>query len=147
MSPEVGFGAGQSNSDRLATLEALLLNGAPAPGQPPLQGLASQVCAGTADKITIKQGTVIITSGGVNALTLAIPVAGSLNAGGDDFKRLKIIAQTAHAHTVTTPADGINGADDTATFGAAVSNTIDLLAYNGVWYVDGTPKGVTLSEV
>src|SRR5579864_6673782 len=92
-----------------------------------------QVAAGSADAITIKEGTVFITSSGVNAMTLAAPVAGLPSAGGDDGKILVIMSTTAHAHTVTTPANVINGADDTITFSGAVTDFSELRAYNGKW--------------
>jgi len=96
--------------------------------------------------ITIKNGVVLLNGSGVVAATLAAPVSGLQSAGGDDGKLLRIVAQTAHAHTVTTPADKINGGDDTATFAAAVGNACDLLAAGGVWLATNL-TGVTLSEV
>jgi hypothetical protein len=105
-----------------------------------------QVASGSTDAITIKEGTVFITATGVDALTLPLPNAGLPSAGGDDGKILVIKCTTAHAHTVTTSADGINGADDTITFTAAVANYIELRAYNGGWWSFGNTGG-TLSEV
>lgn len=94
--------------------------------------------------IAIKEGTVILDAASALAMTLVAPTAGLPNAGGDDGKILRIVAKTAHAHTVTTPSNKINGADDTATF-ANVGDAIELLAYNGVWYkLNAT---ATLSEV
>jgi len=129
-------------------------NGVPRVYVDPVSGLvvtpgsipAVQVLSGDG-AITIKQGTVFITKGSAVAGTLAAPVAGLPTAGGDDGKRLLIESTTAFAHVITTPANKINGADDTATFGTAVSNSIELVAYNGVWYVANTAKGVTLTEV
>lgn len=105
-----------------------------------------QVASGSTDAITIKEGTVFITASGVDALTLALPTAGLPSAGGDDGKILVIKCTTAHAHTVTTSADGINGADDIITFAGAVTNYIELRAYNGGWQTFGS-VGVTLSEL
>jgi hypothetical protein len=97
--------------------------------------------------ISIKEGTVLITKTTAAALTLVAPTAGLPAAGGDDGKQLRITAATAHAHTVTTPADAINGADDTVTY-AAVGDTVLLTAYNGVWYATlGGPTPAALSEV
>jgi len=100
-----------------------------------------------AGAITIKSGTAFLNTGTAGAITLAAPAAGLPAAGGNDGQRLAIIALDAFAYTVTTPANKINGADDTATWTAAVGNSIELVAYNGVWYVVGTAKGVALTEV
>ncbi len=89
--------------------------------------------------INIKNGTAFITKGTAAALTLAAPVAGT-----DDGRELLIVSATAAAHTVTTPANAINGADHIATFGAAIGNVIHLVAYNGVWYMV-SQIGITLS--
>jgi hypothetical protein len=80
-------------------------------------------------------------------MTLALPLPGPRSSAGDDGKKLTIIAATAHAHTVSAPADGINGADDTVTF-AAVGDFVELVASNGVWYATvGGPTPAALSEV
>lgn len=102
--------------------------------------------AGTVDPISVKEGVAVITSVGVNATTLALPVAGLPSVGGDDGRILIVKCGSAHAHTVTTPANGINGADDTITFTASVLNYITLVACGGVWYTLGS-VGVTLTEV
>ena len=88
---------------------------------------------GGAGVIGITSGKVIITDSGAALLTLALPTAGSKASGGNDGDRLTIYTTTAHAHTVTTPANGINGNKLTATF-AAVSDRVELEAFNGVWY-------------
>lgn len=94
--------------------------------------------------IAQKEGVVPITAGAAAALTLAAPNPGLPSAGGDDGKILSVISTTAFAHTVTTPANGINGSKHIATFAAAVDSFIQLVAYNGVWYA--TPQnGITLS--
>jgi hypothetical protein len=96
--------------------------------------------------ISVTQGTVVITKGTAAALTLPAPVAGLASAGtpGNDYQRLTIISTTAAAHTVTTPASGINGTLHIATFAAAVGNAVVLVAFNGSWYTEQT-KGVTIS--
>lgn len=114
------------------------------PGSVPSTQTISATGAGV---ISIKNGTVFLTATGAATPTLAAPTAGAITAGGDDGKKLVIQSTTAQAHVVTTPANKINGADDTATFGNAVGNSIELVAFNGIWYVVGTPKGVTLTEV
>jgi hypothetical protein len=102
---------------------------------------AIQVAAGSADAITIPAGTVFITTAGVDALTLPLPIAGSAVSGGQDGAKLLIYSTTAYAHTVTTPANGFNGATHICTFTGAASNYISLTAYNGSWYVTGNLNG------
>lgn len=75
-------------------------------------------------------GTVLITAAGVAACTLALPVVGT-----DDGKVLMIVSTTANAHTVTTPALGLNKALHIATFAATIGAYMILLAYQGTWYV------------
>jgi hypothetical protein len=84
--------------------------------------------------ITAKSGVVAITKSGVAALTLANPTAGT-----DDFKILRILSTTANAHTVTcTGGFGEGGAlYDVATFAAAKGAALNLMAYQGFWYVIG----------
>lgn len=93
--------------------------------------------------ITIKEGVAFITKAGVAAVTLAAPVATV-----DDGKRLLVVSTTAQAHTLTQTTPGVNNggaASDVGTFGAAIGNSIELVAYQGVWYTAGTPRGVTLA--
>lgn len=94
--------------------------------------------------IAVKEGCVFITKGSAAALTLAVPTAGLPNAGGDDGRVLQIKSTGAFAHTVTTPANGINGNKHVATFSGAVTDYIELIAYNGVWTTGGM-SGITLS--
>jgi hypothetical protein len=92
--------------------------------------------------IGILQGNVFITKAGVAAMTLAAPTAGV-----DDNKVLTIVSTTANAHTVTTPANKINGNKLTITFGAVAGNQVELLAFNGTWFVrnPATADGYTLA--
>ena|SRR5438132_4117409 len=81
--------------------------------------------------IGIKAGAAVITKSSAAAvMTLAAPTAAT-----DDGKVLRVVSTTAQAHTVTTPANKLNGNKLTATFGGAVGDCLDLIAYNGVWYV------------
>lgn len=86
--------------------------------------------------ITIKSGVVTIakTVPGVVAVTLANPTAGD-----DDFKRLTIISNQTQANTVTVTGGFGNGGggEDIATASGVVGDTLDLMAYNGFWYVCG----------
>jgi hypothetical protein len=82
-------------------------------------------------------GTAVLKTGTAGAMTLVAPPAGAT---------LTIVAADAHAYTVTTPTDAINGTDDTATFGGAVGDSIQLASESGVW-ITVALNGVTLSEV
>lgn len=95
--------------------------------------------------IGIKEGFVFITKSAAAAMTLAAPTAGLPSAGGDDGRHLVINNTTTGAHTVTTPSNGINGNTHVATFSGAVTDSLHLVAYNGVWRIVGTPSGITLS--
>lgn len=72
----------------------------------------------------------IITKGSAAALTLPNPVAGT-----DDYKEITIVSDTAFAHVITAATSGFNkkGSSGTATYGAAVGNSLKLMAYNGTW--------------
>lgn len=85
---------------------------------------------------------VLLTKAGVAAMTLAAPTAGL-----HDGQTMEFVSTTANAHTVTQTTPGFNNgstASDVATFGAAIGNTLEVTAYNGVWYVNNT-IGVTLA--
>lgn len=84
--------------------------------------------------ITAKNGICLLNKAGVIAATLANPTAGT-----DDFKRLSIRSLTAQAHTVTvTGGFGNGGSDeDVATFSGVIGDGIELMAYNGYWYITG----------
>lgn len=92
---------------------------------------------------TKEASTVIIDGAAALAITLVAPTAGAPGTG-DDGMIMRFIGKTAYAHTVTTPADKINGTDDKATFSAA-GDHITLIAYGGVWYT--VDNNTTLSEV
>jgi len=112
-----------------------------------LSSLAALEVDAASGAIAIKEGTVLITKTTAASMTLAAPRPGSRASGGDDGKKLKIIAGTAHAHTVTTPANVINAADDTITF-AAVGDWAELVAHNGGYTaILGGPTPAALSEV
>jgi hypothetical protein len=105
---------------------------------------AVQVASGSTDAIVNKEGNVFITTAGVNATTLAVPTAGLPSAGGDDGRELTVIDTAGHAHTVTTPANGINGNKHVATFGGTTGQFGTFISYNGVWYLAAS-SGVTLT--
>ena len=92
--------------------------------------------------ISIQSSTVIITKGTAAAMTLAAPTAGV-----HDGVTINIISNTAAAHTVTQTSPGFNSgstASDVATFGAAIGNSMEIVAYNGAWLVTNL-TGVTLA--
>lgn len=74
-----------------------------------------------------------LTKGSAGAYTLAAPTA------AQEGYRLLILNQSAYAHVVTATNlldDGVTGgAKDTATFGAFVGATLDLIAINLKWHV------------
>lgn len=96
--------------------------------------------------ITIKDGICALNKAGAINATLAAPTPGD-----DDFKRLTILSLTAQAHTVTVaegfgnplPSCVIEG-EDVATFSGVIGDTLDLMAFNGAWYVQGKHQ-VTLA--
>lgn len=102
---------------------------------------AGQKCVteSAAGAIGIARGAVMITDGSAAALTLALPTAGT-----DDGKVLRIVDTTGAAHTVTTPANGLNGNHHIATFDGTVGAVLELVAYNGTWW-GGRVTGITLS--
>lgn len=107
-----------------------------------LFGITKYTAAGA---ISLANGTAVLKAGSAAAMTLAAPTAGLPSAGGNDGQRLTIVALDAYAYTVTTPSNAINGSKHIGTFAGAVGDSIELVAYNGVWYVVGTQNGVTLS--
>ncbi len=89
-------------------------------------------------------GKAFLKTGTAGAMTLPLPLAGAQSAGGQDGMAMIITALDAEAYTVTTPADGYNGADHVATFGGAIGDSILLLAFGGTWLVTQN-NGITLS--
>jgi hypothetical protein len=89
-------------------------------------------------------GTSFIETAGVDACTLAAPVAGSPAAGGNDGLEITIIDNSAHAHTVTTAAAGITPAHHLITFNGTQGSFVTLLARNGKW-IPVQQSGVTIT--
>lgn len=85
-----------------------------------------------------------LTKGSAGAYTLAAPTA------AQEGYRLLILGQSAYAHVVTATNlldDGVTGgAKDTATFGAFVGTSLDLIAINLKWHVVGK-NVVTIAAV
>ena len=106
-----------------------------------LNALAALAKAGATPPIC---GTVFIETAGVDAATLATPVAGSPASGGNDGLSLTVFDNGGHAHTITTAANVINGNKHIATFNATRSSFITFVARNGVWLVEAS-NGVALT--
>lgn len=91
--------------------------------------------------VSQRSGLLLVTKSGVCAMTLADPIAGDPAVGGDDGKRLTILAATASAHTLSNAAgSGFNAGGsgtDVGTYGGAKGDNIQIVAYGGKWYVEG----------
>jgi hypothetical protein len=81
-----------------------------------------------AGAIPVASGAAGLGSAAALAMTLAAPTA--LQDGTQIF----VTAETAHAHTVTTAANNINGTKHVVTF-AAQGDGVVLEALNAIWYV------------
>ena len=97
----------------------------------PQQDLVTAL-SGAADAI-IFPGSNFITHAGVDATTLATPVAGAAGTG-DDGKIVRIFDTTGNAHTVTTAADKIVPSHMTITFNGTIGSFVELEAFDGLWY-------------
>jgi hypothetical protein len=78
--------------------------------------------------------------GSAAALAMTLPAPTALQDGANLF----ITAETAHAHTITTPANGINGNKHICTF-AAQGDALEVEAVGGVWNVRGLIGGAALT--
>ena len=109
---------------------SLTINSAPVHGTETAQLLVAD------GAITVKQGICLIAKAvaGVVAATLADPVATT-----DDYKRLTIISNQAQANTVTSASSfgGGGGGEDVCTFSGVIGDCLNLIAYQGKWYVTG----------
>jgi hypothetical protein len=112
------------------------------PASYPMGGslVAYYVAAGA---IPVQSGTAVLNGAAAIEMALATPTTPA-----QDGTVITIVALTAHAHTVTTAADIINGTKDTVTF-AAVADVVELEAIGGKWIVRsiGGPTPAALSEV
>jgi hypothetical protein len=105
------------------------------------QGKFSKL-AGSADAVPFP-GNVVINSTSANAMTLVAPLSGP-QPRGDDGKSIFVVSNSAFAHTVTTPTNGIINSKHLCTWAAAVGNCIELRAYNGTW-IPVAATGVTVT--
>jgi hypothetical protein len=104
-----------------------------------------QTYKGTADALKIYSGTALFIGTTIDAATLALPVAGNTdqNLNGQDNIGILIIDTTGHAHTVTTPTNGVVPSHHLITFNGTVGSWVKLIAYNAKWYPVGS-SGVTI---
>lgn len=107
----------------------------------PLQDLATNL-SGTTDAIVFP-GSNFITHAGVDATTLATPVAGGPGVG-DDGKIVRIWDTTGHAQTVTTASNKIVPSHSIITFNGTAGSFAELEAFGGLWYV-GPTSGVSIT--
>jgi len=96
--------------------------------------LFNQVTAYAANgALALLPGTATLTKSGVNAMTLAAPTV------DQEGLILRVISQTANAHTITATGlidDGVTGGSKTtATFAAFAGASIELVASNLKWAV------------
>ena len=85
--------------------------------------------------VSIKAGVFPLNKGSPITATLAEPTVTT-----DDFKRLVIVSLTAQAHTVAIATDGFGHGGASyikATFGGAIGDSLNLIAFQGFWYVTG----------
>ena len=87
-------------------------------------------------------GGYIVTTAGVDAMTLAAPPTSSNGA------EIYVISNTANAHTITATGLFMTGGAaspyTTATFAAKTGASLSLMAYGGKWAVMSSP-GITFS--
>lgn len=101
-----------------------------------------QVMTGTVDPLSYP-GNTQVNSAGVNAMTLATPVAGE-QPSGDDGKTVFVVDLNGAAHTITTAANKIINSKHIATFNGTIGSNVTLRAMGGVW-VPISLAGVTIS--
>lgn len=95
--------------------------------------------------LPVAEGRFILSAASVLAVTVALPNAETVQGVAyQDGTKMEFISSTAEAHTITTPANGINGNKETVTFGGAVGDLVTLVAVNGIWLVTAS-VGTTLS--
>lgn len=102
----------------------------------PVHGITSAQLLVADGAITVKNGICLIakTIAGAVAATLADPTATT-----DDYKRLVIVSNQAQANTVTSASSfgGGGAGEDVCTFSGAIGDSLELMAYQGKWYVTG----------
>jgi hypothetical protein len=128
---------------RLGNLEAAAFGGPnPAGGGAALQEAVVHL-TGSTDVIPVKSGVISIDTAGVDATTLATPLAGAPGVG-DDGKCITVVDSGGHAHTITMTANKLVPSHHVLTFGGTAGSYVILQAINGLWYIVGS-SGVTAS--
>jgi len=107
-------------------------------------GVLDQPPGGSSTTATPICGTSFIETAGVDACTLATPVAGAPSAGGNDGLEITIIDNSGHAHTVTAASNKIVPSHHLITFGGTQGAFVTLVARNGFW-IPVQSSGVTIS--
>jgi hypothetical protein len=89
----------------------------------------------------------LITTAGVDAMTLVAPASGGPLVGGSDGLMIAIVSNTAHAHTLTATGLLQTGASGTGvlTMAADAGCTIVLRAYQGLWQLISS-NGITVTS-
>lgn len=129
----------QGNQVALQVIDSgLVADGSVPPGLQTGTGASLVQSVVAAGPIAIGSGTVLLAGAALVAATLALPTV------AQNGSRLLIVNDSAFANTVTTPANGIGGADHIITFTAAIGGYQELVAVNGVWY-PLSEKNATLS--
>lgn len=97
---------------------------------------------GTADPLAFP-GNTSVNAAGVDAMTLATPIAGDQPVG-DDGKTVFVVDLNGAAHTITTAVNKIINSKRTVTFNGTIGSNIALRAMGGLW-VPVMSTGVTIS--
>lgn len=95
------------------------------PGSVVIGGVQAYTVAGA---IPLVSGTYFINGAAALAMTLATPIAGT-----QDGITITVVAETAHAHTLTTSSNKIVPSHSTVTY-AAAGDYVTLTSFNGLWY-------------
>ena len=102
-------------------------------------GRQLQVLTTAAPAVQLKRSLVILNKAGVIAATLANPTAGA-----QDGLDLSLVSVVAQAHTLVAPG-GFNGTGTTATWGGAKGDSLQVVAFGGLWFTEGSPRNITFS--
>lgn len=134
LEPQVYVAPGSYANVFVLGLFGFLATGSLAAASPVTHAVASAA-------IPVVSGTYGLGSAAALAMTLATPTL------AQDGTKILVVAETAHAHKITTAADIIDGTGDTVTF-AAIGDSVELTAVGGKWMARlGGPTPAALTEV
>lgn len=85
-----------------------------------------------------------VTVGAINSINAASALALTLALPTIDGQEALFVDETGHAHTITTPATGVNGALHILTFGGTAGQGCHLVSRNSSWWTVSV-NGVTAS--